>query len=261
MSDITLDRPRAAVPRHPRAIADELGYDADFIWAFDRYKDTVTALARDGGLTRHLDIGGGRDPLFEPAELDALGFTVTLNDISARELALAPDRYRKVRCDITAPDAPALLGETCHDLAYCRMVMEHVADVPALWRTIHAVLAPGGVAVSFFPTLYAPPFVLNRLVPERLSSAILHAVDRNRGEDGDNPKFPAFYNYCRGGAGTLAPLLSDIGFAEVTVLPFWGYSYFWKIPGLKQLDTAFTALARKRNWTAVSSFAYVIARK
>ena len=260
MSDVMLERPRAA-GRGVREIVDGLGYDADFIWAFDRYKDTVVALAREGGLARHLDIGGGRDPLFQPDELDRFGFDVTLNDISSRELELAPDRYRKVRCDITAEAAPALLGRGCYDLAYCRMVMEHVADVPRMWRVIHEVLAPGGVAVSFFPTLYAPPFVLNRLVPETLSSRVLHAVDRNRGEDGDNPKFPAFYDHCVSRERTLRPMLARVGFSEVTVLPFWGYSYFWKFPVLRQVDAAFTALARRRDWRAVSSFAYVIARK
>ena len=56
-------------------------------------------------------------------------------------------------------------------------------------------------------------------------------------------------------------MLRDTGFSEVAVLPFWGYSYFWKFPILKQIDAAFTRLAQERGWRSVSSFAYVIVRK
>jgi len=56
-------------------------------------------------------------------------------------------------------------------------------------------------------------------------------------------------------------MLKRLGFREVVVLPFWGYSYFWKFPGVKQIDAAFTKLAQRREWRAVSSFAYVIATK
>ena len=56
-------------------------------------------------------------------------------------------------------------------------------------------------------------------------------------------------------------MLKAAGFSDAMVLPFWGYGYFDKFPGLKQLDAAFTRLAQARGWRAVSSFAYVIATK
>jgi hypothetical protein len=45
-----------------------------------------------------------------PDEIGNLGFEVTLNDISAHELALAPSNYRKVVCDIAADDTATILG-------------------------------------------------------------------------------------------------------------------------------------------------------
>ena len=244
-----------------RAIVADLGYDPDFNWAWENYKRAIIAIAREKGLKRHLEIGGGRDPLFLPNEVAAHGFDVTLNDISAHELTLAPKGYATVQCDIAGKDAKEILGAERYDLAYCRMVMEHLPDVPRMWENINAALAPGGVALSFFPTLYAPPYVLNRIIPEKISRWLLETVFPDRKEEGDNPKFPAYYDYCFSEEDKIVPMLKRAGFSDVVVLPFWGYSYFWKFPGVKQIDAAFTKIARERQWRAVSSFAYVIATK
>jgi SAM-dependent methyltransferase len=247
--------------RDIRQIVADLGYPADWLWAWDNYKPAILAVAREYGLTRHLEIGGGRDPLFLPVELKDLDFEVTLNDISEHELAQVGPGYRKITCDIAAVDAPDILGRERYDFAYCRMVMEHVPDVARMCRNIHAVLAPGGMALSFFPTLYAPPFALNRMIPENLSRPLLEFIDPDRVPDGENPKFPAHYDHCFSDERKLVPMLQKAGFTDITILPFWGYSYFWKFPVLKQIDAAFTRLAQGRDWRAVSSFAYVIVRK
>lgn len=252
---------RGSTPRTPRAIADSLHYDGDFIWAFDSYKDIVLAVAREYGLKRHFEIGGGRDPLFSPDDLARHDFSVAINDISEHELALAPDGFEKVLCDISAPNAATAIGAGRYDFAYCRMVMEHVRDVPQMWRNVAALLQPGGVALSFFPTLFAPPFVVNRLMPERLTHSALVTLFPERAAHGGDPKFPAFYDHCRSSEQVIAPMLAEAGFSDVTILPFYGYAYFWKIPGLKQIDAAFTRLAREKDWRTFSSFAYVIARK
>jgi SAM-dependent methyltransferase len=251
----------AAPPTDIRSLIASLGYDPDWQWSWENYKRTVTEISRAKGLTRHLEVGGGRDPLFLPPEVAALGFDVTLNDISADELARAPAGYSTVQCDIAGDDAKAILGAERYDIAYSRMVMEHVPDVPKMWENIAYTLAPGGVAFAFFPTLHAPPYVLNRMIPEKISRWILETVLPDRREEGDNPKFPAFYRYCFSEENKIVPMLKRAGFREVVVLPFWGYSYFWKFPGIKQIDAAFTKFATEREWRLVSSFAYVIAKK
>ncbi len=243
------------------AIANGLGYSADWHWSWDNYKTMILAMAQAYGLERHLEIGGGRDPLFAPAELAAQGFDITVNDISPVELEQLPPGYDTLCCDIAAPGTLDVAGHESFDFAYCRMVMEHVPDVTQMWRNIHGLLKPGGAALSFFPTLYAPPFVANELMPERLSRAVLHTLFPDRRDGGDNPKFPAHYDHCRGSERTLTPLLTEIGFREVLILPFYGYSYFWKIPVLKQVDAAFTRLARARDWRTFTSFAFVVVRK
>jgi len=244
-----------------RRIVDDLGYTNDWHWSWASYKAAVAALSRTYGLRRHLEIGGGRDALFTPDEAAELGARITVNDISAHELSLAPAAFEKLCCDIASDEALRAAAPGSFDLLYSRMVMEHVADVPAMWRNSYELLAPGGVALAFFPTLHAPPFVVNRLVPERLSSAVLKRLFPDRADDGDNPKFPALYDHCYGDERTLPDLLKGIGFREAIVLPFYGYSYFWKIPGLKQVDAAFTRLAAARDWRTFTSFAYAIGVK
>ena len=250
-----------AQPRSIRAIADDLGYSPDWTWSWDNYKSMILTMANEYGLKDHLEIGGGRDPLFGPGELATHGLHVTVNDISQKELSFLSSDYATLCCDIASPETVGIVGREKFDFAYCRMVMEHVPDVARMWANVHAILTPGGAALSFFPTLFAPPFVLNELMPEKLSRAALHAFFPDRGDDGDNPKFPAHYDHCRGRDSAIVPLLTQIGFREVVVLPFYGYSYFWKIPGLKQVDAAFTKLARARDWRTFTSFAFVIVRK
>jgi SAM-dependent methyltransferase len=253
------DRPK--IGPTVEALVKEVGYQPDFQWAFDHYKPVIMRLAQAYGFEHHLEIGAGRDPLFTPQELATLGFDVTLNDISAHELALASDVFAKVECDITAPNAPELLGRGRYDFAYCRMVMEHVADVEKMWANLFEALKPGGIGFSFFPTLYAPPYVLNTMIPEDLSRKMLEAIFPDRRPDGDNPKFPAHYNWCFSSEEKVAPMLRRVGFADVTLMPFWGYSYFSKFPVIKQIDAMLTDVARRQSWRHLSSFAYLFVRK
>ena len=93
-----------------RKIVADLGYPAHWHWCWENYKPTILELSRVRGLRRHLEIGAGRDPLFQPAEAAQLGLDITLNDISAHELSLAPAGYGKVQCDIASPQAPEIIG-------------------------------------------------------------------------------------------------------------------------------------------------------
>ena len=56
-------------------------------------------------------------------------------------------------------------------------------------------------------------------------------------------------------------MLRRIGFREAAVFPFWGHDYFKRLPVLREVDSAVSAWARRRNVRALSSYAYVMARK
>ncbi|CAH1650093.1 Class I SAM-dependent methyltransferase [Hyphomicrobiales bacterium] len=230
-------------------------------WAWDNYEPAILGLARQFGLRRICEIGGGRDPLFTPEQAMAAGLDFTVNDIDAGELALTPAGLRTARFDIAGDlsEPEAVAGS--YDMMVSRMVFEHIDGVEQAWRNIHALLAPGGIALAFFPTLWAPVFALNHFLPETASRAIVHALFPARREGGDDPKFPALYDGCRGSPALLAPMLNRAGFTDIHVQRFWGHGYFDRMPGLKQLDHAFNALAARIGWNLVTTYAYVVVRK
>ena len=244
-----------------QALFSAIGPDWHSQWAWDNYEATILDLARQFRLARICEIGGGRDPLFSADAAARHGLDLTVNDIDAGELALTPKGLKTARFDIAGDLSEPDVARCGYDLMVSRMVFEHVHDVERAWSNIHALLAPGGVALAFFPTLWAPVFALNHMLPEGASRAIVHALFPGRRDGGGDPKFPAFYDWCRGSRGRLAPMLNRAGFSDVHIQRFWGHGYFERMPGLKQADHAFNALAAKIGWDFVTTYAYVVVRK
>jgi SAM-dependent methyltransferase len=239
----------------------ELQPDWHSQWAWENYEPTILELARQFGLRRVCEIGGGRDPLFSAGEAAGHGLDLIVNDIDGGELALTPAGLRTARFDIAGDLSEPDVVRGDYDLMVSRMVFEHVHDVARAWSNIHALLAPGGVALAFFPTLWAPVFALNHILPEKASRAIVHALFPLRRDGGGDPKFPAFYDWCRGSRSRLTPMLNRAGFEDVHIQRFWGHGYFERMPGLRQADHAFNALAAKTGWEFVTTYAYVVVRK
>jgi len=244
----------------------DLGYNSDELWAWDNYRAAVLGYAhacrRSGrmarGQVRMLEIGGGRGPLLTPEEATGAGIELTVNDIDAHELSLAPAAFSKAQFNIAGDVDSAWEGR--FDLIVSRMVFEHVKDAPRAWANVARLLAPGGVALAFHPTLYAPPFVINWLTPEALTARVLRFFFPTR-HDGDYPKFPARYELCVGDPAKVTPALRSSGFSEVMIAPFWGDRYFRHIPGLREANSALSALAEARDWRALCSYAFTIARR
>jgi SAM-dependent methyltransferase len=242
-----------------RTAMNTAGYRPDDDWASNEYKTTTIALARTYGLTRLLEIGGGRHPLFTLEEAKANGFEMTINDISSVELENMKTPGFKTACFDIAGDVSAVKKES-FDLIYSHMVFEHVADVEHAWKNVYELLAPGGVAVAYYPALYAMPFIINKLVPESLSSRLVQFLYRER-EQNDKPKFPAYYDYCYGIASRVEPMLRRVGFRDAAVLPFYGHHYYDRIPVARQIGALVTRLAKRSNFTPLAAYAYAIVRK
>jgi SAM-dependent methyltransferase len=243
-----------------------LGYDSNELWAWDQYRAAVLGFVQacresgrhHEGVVRVLEIGGGRGPLLTPEEARSNGIALTVNDIDAGELALAPAQFDKAQFDIAGVVDPVWEGR--FDLIVSRMVLEHVRDAPRAWENMHRLLAPGGVALAFHPTLYAAPFLINWLMPEKTTAAVLRFFFPNR-HNGDYPKFPARYEMCAGNPGKIEPVLKRCGFSQVLIAPFWGHRYFRHIPILREVDAALHRLAEAKDWRWLTSYAYTIARR
>jgi SAM-dependent methyltransferase len=230
-------------------------------WAWDHYERTVLDLARHFGLSELCEIGGGRDPLFTPGRLITEGLSLTVNDIDQLELDFAPRGLKTARFDIAGDLSEPDARRASYDLMFSRMVFEHVDGVEQAWANCHRLLKPGGVALAFIPTLWAPVFTVNHLIPERLSRRIVHALYPARRDGGGDPKFPALYDQCYSASRRIAPMLARAGFADTHIQPFWGHGYFERLPVLRDADALFNRIAARIDWRLMTTYAYIVARK
>jgi SAM-dependent methyltransferase len=243
-----------------------LGYNSSEEWAWDEYKSTVLATVeecREGGrhmngAVRLMEIGGGRTPLLTPAEAGEAGIEFTVNDIDASELARAPEYFEKAPFDIAGEIHSSWEGS--FDLIISRMVFEHIRDAARGWSNKLRLLAPGGVAFAFHPTLYAPPFLINWLMPEKLTARTPRRFFPERHDEGQ-PKFPARYEMCFSDPAKVEPMLKQCGYSEVLIAPFWRHGYFRAIPLLREIDALVQGLAERRDWRFLSTYAYTFARR
>jgi SAM-dependent methyltransferase len=259
--NVTVPPPAAA--GEPQVLAKALGtlgienYER---WAWDNYKRVVRDLCGALKCKRIVEIGGGRDPLFSRNEIEALGVDMTVNDISQAELAVLPAGYQTGCFDVAGDISSVSHLRGTFDLAFSRMVFEHVADGQRAWSNMYELLAPGGVALAFIPTFYSVPFVVNWLLPDKLAGAIVKLLFANRTADED-PVFPARYSWTFASNERMRAMLKPIGYREVVVLPFYGHSYYAGFPIVRDIHKWFTGIARQRDWRLFASYAYIAVRK
>ena len=225
-------------------------HDNDSRWAWDNYKRIVLEASRG---KRVLEIGAGRHPLFSEAETLAHRIEYIANDISASELDLADWKCEKACFDICADLPPHLIG--AFDFAFSQMVLEHVTDGRKYYENVRKLLRENGLCLTFHPTLFSPPFAINRIVPPALSAWLLRLLRPGR----QSPKFPATYQYCFSTKRNTNRIL-EIGFQDVEVIPFYGHRYFSRIPVVRELDGILSGFCTKRDIALFSSFAYTIVR-
>jgi SAM-dependent methyltransferase len=214
----------------------------------------------DGGARRVLEVGAGANPLFPPEFLERHGLSYTALDISAEELAKAPACYGKLQGDICSTALP--VPEQGFDFVFSRMLAEHVRDGEAFHRNVLRLLAPGGRAFHFFPTLWAPPFVLNRLLPERLAETVLNAVQPGRERSGYHAKFPAYYHWCRGPTTSQLARFERLGYRVEAVVGMFGHrEYYRRLGPLLRLHDAVVRRLLAQPLPAFTSFVHLTLRK
>ncbi|HTH48189.1 MAG TPA: methyltransferase domain-containing protein, partial [Candidatus Limnocylindria bacterium] len=220
--------------------------------AWQGYDAFLRQLILDTGARRICEIGGGANPAIPIDFVQQHGLDYLIVDISAEELAKAPTGYRTQVVDIArAGAAPAA---DC-DLVFSKMLAEHVQDAAAFHQNCFALLRPGGRAFHFFPTLWAPPFVVNLLLPERLSYWILNRVQKGREKSGRMSKFPAYYQWCRGPIQSQLRRLQSVGFEIERYIGFFGHDgYYARFPLLPKLHRKVTAFCQRNRLAALTSF-------
>lgn len=221
--------------------------------AWSQHGEQLVHLITRGKLRRICDLGGGANPVLPLQMVRQLGLEYTILDISASELAKAPEGYKKLQADICG-QLPAGVQE--FDLVFSKMLAEHVPDGAAFHRNVLRLLRPGGLAFHFFPTLYALPFIVNRLLPERLSRYLLNLVSPR--DSYQHAKFAAHYHWCRGPTSRQLRALRGLGYEVVSYVGFFGHESYWKrLPPIAKLSAwlAQWLLRHPNPW--LTSFAWI----
>jgi SAM-dependent methyltransferase len=233
-------------------VADD-SFVNDSEWAWRHYKPVIASFISQPGVRRVCEIGGGRNPLFSPDELRELGVEYTVLDVSGAELEMAGPEYRKLQCNIEDTDRAAEF-----DFMFSKMVLEHVGDAGVAYENIRDKLRPGGICLNFHPTLFALPFVVNRVFPETLTRRILGLAFPSRLSE--ESKFPARYSWCRASAG-ITDRLRALGFDAAVIVPFFGHGYYKGIPLLRSVEAVTRKVARRAGFKPVAAYAYTIVRR
>ena len=223
-------------------------------WA--KYSSFIQALVERFSPKTICDVGGGANPVLSPEFIADHGIEYTLLDISAEELAKAPNGYKKIVQDI---ESQSLSWQNHFDFVFTKMMAEHVHNGRRFHKNVFDLLKPGGIAVHYFPTLYALPFLVNKIVPEKLSSGLLNIfAPRERFRLG---KFPAYYDWCYGPTPGMLDMLIGTGFEVIEYQALMGHSYFDRMPLIKDIHAAYSRFLAKHPNPYLTSFAQVILQK
>jgi SAM-dependent methyltransferase len=218
----------------------------------------ISGLVDRFGCKNILEIGSGANPTLSASVVASRHLQYTVNDLDAGELDKADTIFNRWVGDAARDDIPVQM-EGKFDLVFSRMVTEHVHDGRAYHCNIRRLLAPGGIAAHCFPTLYALPFLANRLLPERASSLVLGLFDpRNRSKRG---KFRAYYSWSRGPSRRMTARIESLGYQVVEYRGYFGHGYYWRWPVLHNLELKKARLLARNPIPALCSFAMLLARK
>jgi SAM-dependent methyltransferase len=211
------------------------------------------------GLRRVCDIGGGANPILPLEFASSRNLDYTVLDILASELEKAPAGYKKIVGDIAAKDFHSD-AEGQFDLVFSHMVAEHVTDGRQMHTNIFRLLAPGGYACHLFPTLYAFPFVVNRMFPETLTYKLLNLINpRDMFQHG---KFPAWYSWCRGPSAGQLQRLESLGYEVVEYRGYFGHEGYYRwLPPVKLLHRMLWKFLVKHPVPLLTSFSCMMVRK
>lgn len=210
--------------------------------------------------TSFCDVGGGAAPALSPTEAAQYGVSYTLLDISQSELDKSPDEFEKVCADATLPGLSAAVGRR-FDMVQSHMLAEHISDPAAFHRNVFDLLNPGGVAVHLMPTMWDPAFVVNRLVPDRLTSWLVRKLQPGRRFATDQGKFPAYYRWCRGPSAKMMSRFEGLGYEVHTMNGYFGTGYALRVPPVNRVFERVTARLVRNPRPFFTSYCVLVLRR
>jgi SAM-dependent methyltransferase len=239
----------------PRAfsVAPDEWAHVDFTRRLDRRLEDM-----GGGMV--CELGGGARPALDIDFLKRHRLACLVVDISEPELRKAPSGYATLVGDVSSSGFTTGEHDGNYDLVFSRVLAEHVRDPRQFHQNVRRLLRPGGTAMHFFPTLWWPPFVVNRILPESLAERILLRVEPWRQHSGRSGKFPAYYHWCFGPTRSQVKRFADVGFGVEHCVAYFGESSHAPGMVLGWLNDAWTQLMLRRPNYHFTSYATYILR-
>lgn len=205
-----------------------------------------------------LEIGAGANPTIKPNFIEEKGLDYTINDTESGELSKADNIYKKFIADLSVPNEITKLNGK-FDLIFSRMVGEHIADGKNFHNNIYNLLNNGGYSFHCFSTLFAFPFIVNRILPDSATDYFLtKTAPRDEYKHG---KFKAYYNWCRGPSKKMIKRFEKIGFSIVEYVGYFGHNYYKKIPPLEFMERLKSNILLKIPLPYLTSYAHILLKK
>lgn len=206
---------------------------------------------------RVCEIGAGANPALGHDAIQRRALQFRAFDEVEGELLKSGLRETSVY-DVCAPGAR--VPGAPYDLIFSRMTAEHFRDPRRAYLNILQALEPGGLSVHCFATLYALPFIMNRLLPDRLSDFLFnHFSPRDRER---HDKFKAYYSHCRGPIESQIQFFRSLGYEIVEYRGYFGHNYYApKLPLLHRIHRHTANLLLKMPVALFTTYATVILRR
>jgi SAM-dependent methyltransferase len=223
---------------------------------WDKFPAFIEEVIAGNSAKRVCEIGAGANPAIDRDAIGKYGLTFRAVDQVEGELVKsgrAETSVYDVCAEAPVPGAP-------YDLIFSRMAAEHFRDPGCAYTNIFEALAPGGLAVHSFATLYALPFVLNRVLPDRVSDFLFNRFSPRDRERHD--KFKAYYSHCRGPMESQLQFFRNLGYDILEYRAYFGHNYYApRLPLLHLVHRQTTKLLLKAPIAFLVSYATVILRR
>lgn len=222
-----------------------------------KFPDFIEKIISTHSPKRVCEIGAGGNPGVSQDTVRRYGLQYRALDEVEGELRKSgidgTSVYDVCATDNPPPGAP-------YDLIFSRMTAEHFRAPEHAYKNMLKALAPGGLSVHCFATLYALPFVLNRLLPDRLSDFLWSRFSPRPRERHD--KFKAYYAHCRGPLESQIRFFQGLGYEILEYRAYFGHTYYtFRLPLLDKVHRQTTKLLLKTPIAFFTSYATVILRR
>lgn len=202
------------------------------------------------------EVGAGANPTISVEYVKELNLNYNISDVDEDELNKADDAYHKIKVDLSKRN---LRINKSFDLIFSRMVGEHISDGKMFHQNVHKLLIPGGFSIHCFSTLYAFPFILNKIIPENISGSLLKIFAQR--DEHKHGKFKAHYSWSRGPTRKILKQYSEIGYDLISYTGYFGHAYYHKIKPLNFLEELKASWLLKNPLPSLTSYACIILKK